>query len=72
MESYFSAPNNTKYLVSSETLINPSILLNVICKGFKPIKILYQMLETKIFSFDFSSIKILSRSKSSNLIMSLI
>ena len=34
MELYFSGPNNTIYLVPSETLINPSTLSNLICKGF--------------------------------------
>ena len=30
MESFFSLPSNTKCLVSFQTLINPSILLNII------------------------------------------
>ena len=70
MESYFSLPNNTKYLVPSYTLINPSILSNLMGKRLAPIKFLYEMLEAKIFSHHFSSIKISSRSKSSILIMS--
>ena len=45
--------------------------MNLIHKGFEPIKALYEMSYIKIFSCDFSSIKILSISKSSNLIMSL-
>ena len=35
MESYSSLPINTKYLVPLQTLINPSILLNPICKGLE-------------------------------------
>ena len=38
--------------------------------GFESIKILYEMLQTKMFSYDVSSIKTLLRTKSSNLIMS--
>ena len=70
MKSYFSLPNNTKYLAPSKTLINPTILSNLIREGLKSIKLLYGMLRNKIFSRDFSSIKMLSRSKSSVLIMS--
>ena len=44
MESYFSASNNTKHLVSSQTLINPSTLSNVIRNAFAPINVLYEML----------------------------
>ena len=44
MESYFSLPNNTKYQVSSKTLINPSILSNPIRKGLESIKPYYEML----------------------------
>ena len=44
MKPYFSGPNNTKYLVSLQTLVNPSILSNLICKGLTPIKVLYEML----------------------------
>ena len=40
MTSYFSAPNNTKYLIPSQTLINPSTLSN----HFTPIKVLYEIL----------------------------
>ena len=69
MKSYFSLPNNTKYLAPSKTLINPTILSNLIREGLKSIKLLYGMLRNKIFSRDFSSIKMLSRSKSSVLIM---
>ena len=39
MDSYFSLPNNTKYLVPLQTLINPSILSNL-----KSIKLLHKML----------------------------
>ena len=70
MKSYFSLPNNTKYLAPSKTLINPTILSNLIPEGLKSIKLLYGMLRNKIFSRDFLSIKMLSRSKSSVLIMS--
>ena len=70
MKSHLSVPNNTKYLVPSKTLRNLSILSNLIRKSLATIKVLCEMFETKIFSFDFSSIKIFSRSKSSNLIMS--
>ena len=41
--SYFSGPNNTKYLVPSYILITSSILSNLILKGFEPIKFLYEM-----------------------------
>ena len=44
MESYFSLPNDTKYLVPSETLIDPSILLNLIPKCLESIKRLHEML----------------------------
>ena len=40
----FSEPNNVKYLVPSQILINPYILSSVIRKGFKSIKVLYEML----------------------------
>ena len=43
MTSYFSEKNKTKYLVPSYILINPSILPNLIRRGFKPIKFLYKM-----------------------------
>ena len=43
MKSYFSPPNNTKYLVPSLTVMNPFILLNLICYGFAPIKVLSEM-----------------------------
>ena len=39
MESYIILPHNTKYLVPSETLINPPILLNLIRKGLEWIKV---------------------------------
>ena len=41
MKSYFSLPNNTKYLVPSKTLINPSNSSNLICKGLAAIKLNY-------------------------------
>ena len=44
MESHFSLLNNTKYWVLSYTLINPSILSSLICKGLESIKVLYEML----------------------------
>ena len=72
MESYFSPPNNTKYLISSKTLINPFILLNLTGKGLVPIKILYEILQNKIFLHDFSSIKTLSRSKLSKLVIRIV
>ena len=37
MKSYFSPPNNTKYLVPSYTLINPTILSNLIRNDLSPI-----------------------------------
>ena len=40
----FSGPNNAKYLVPSETLIDPSTLLNLIDNGFAVIQLLYEML----------------------------
>ena len=55
-----TGPNNTKYLVLSKTLINPYTLSNLISNGFVPIKVFY----------DFSSSKVLSKLKSSILIMS--
>ena len=33
MALYFSEPNNNKYLTPSQTLINPSILSNLIRNG---------------------------------------
>ena len=44
IKSYFPRPNNTKYLVPSQTLIILSTLSNLIHNGFAPIKVLYQML----------------------------
>ena len=44
MASYFSNPNNTKYLVPSSTLINTSTLSKLIGNGFEPNEILYGML----------------------------
>ena len=38
-------------------------------RGFAPIKVLYEIPYTKLFSYDFSSIKTFSRSMSSNLIV---
>ena len=76
MTSYFSEPNNVKYLVPShlvpssiQVFIIPSILKNLIRKGFGLIKVLYEMSEIKL-SCGFSSIKILSRLKFSNLMVS--
>ena len=43
MASYFSEPNSNKYLVPSETLINPSTVSNLIRKGFASIKGLDEM-----------------------------
>ena len=43
MKSYFSAPDDTKYLVPSKILTNPSALPNLICNGLSPIKVLYEM-----------------------------
>ena len=43
MASYFLAPNITKYLFLSQTLINPSTLLKIIDNSFALIKVLYQM-----------------------------
>ena len=70
MASYFSVPNNTKYVFPLKILINPSILSSLIRIGFVPIKFLYEILYTKMFSYDFSSIKILSKLKSSVLVKS--
>ena len=70
MASYFLGPNNTKYVVPSQTLKNPCTLSNIIHNGFAPVKVLYEISETKIFSHDFSSNKILSKSKFSSCIMS--
>ena len=57
MNSYFLLSNNTKYLVPSQMSINPYTSSNQICKGLALIKFLYEMLQTKIFSNYFSSIK---------------
>ena len=40
------------------------------CKVLAPVKVMYEMLQIKIRLYDFSSIKTLSVSKSSNFIMS--
>ena len=50
MSSYFSEPNNTKYLLPSKILRNPSMLSNLMRKVFGPIKALYKMPQIKIFS----------------------
>ena len=71
MVLYFSTPNNTKYLVPPNSLIESSTLLNIICNRFAPIKVLHEMLLMKIFFHGFSSKNILSKSKSSILIMQL-
>ena len=44
MESYFPSLNKTKDLVPSSTLINPSILSNLISKDLESIKLLYEIL----------------------------
>ena len=44
MKSYFSHPNNSKYLVPSKNLINPSILLNLIHEDLESTKLLYEMM----------------------------
>ena len=67
---FFSGQNNAKYLLPLQTLIDPSILSSLICNGFAPIKVLYKMSLIKVFLYDFSSVRILSKSKYSNLIMS--
>ena len=43
LASNFPEPNNVKYLVSSQTLITPSVLNNLMRKGFRSIKVLYGM-----------------------------
>ena len=43
LASNFPEPNNVKYLVSSQTLITPSILNNLMRKGFGSVKVLYEM-----------------------------
>ena len=68
MATYFSEPNHGKYLVPFRTLLNPFISSNLIRNGFKLIKVLFEMSYIKIFPYDFSSSKILLRSKSSVLI----
>ena len=40
------------------------------CKVLAPVKVMYEMLQIKIRLYDFSSIKTLSISKSSNFVMS--
>ena len=44
MESYFAITNNTKNLVPSQSLINPSFLSNIIRKRLESIKLFYKML----------------------------
>ena len=61
-----------KYIAPLGTLINSSTLSNLIRYGFVPIKVLYEMLQIKIFSYKFSFDKILTKPKSSILIMTLI
>ena len=36
MASYFTVPNDTYYLFPSQTLTNPSTLMNLIHNGFAP------------------------------------
>ena len=43
----------------SKDVINPSILSNLIRDGFGPVEVLYEMLQTEIFSCNFLSNKIL-------------
>ena len=51
--------NNTKCLNSlPQTLINPSILSNLIRNGFGPVEVFYEMSQTEIFLYNFSSNKI--------------
>ena len=40
------------------TLINPSILSNLTCNGFGPVEVFYEMSQTEIFLYNFSSNKI--------------
>ena len=68
MATYFSEPSHGKYLVPFRTLLNPSISMNRIRNGFKLIKVLFEMSYINIFPYDFSSSKILLRSKSSVLV----
>ena len=44
MKSYFSLPYNTKSLIPSYTVINPSILLNLLRSDLESIKLLNKML----------------------------
>ena len=53
MTSIFSGSNNTKYLVQSKTLINPSTLLNLIRNDFAPMS----CHKLKYFSMIFPLIK---------------
>ena len=69
MASYLSRPNNTRYSVQSQSLINPYKAMNIISKGFAPIKVLYKTW-IKIFFYVLLSNKILSKSKSSILVKS--
>ena len=39
---YISESNNARYLVPLYSLINPSTLSNITCKGFAPNKVLNQ------------------------------
>ena len=57
MKSYFSPPNNTKYLVPSQTVINPSTLSNLIFNGFAPIKVLQEYHKPKYFRVIFHLIE---------------
>ena len=62
--------NNSRYFFSSYFLIYPSILSKVIYKGFAPYEMLNATSLNKKYLYDFSSSKILLRSKSLILIMS--
>ena len=57
MESYFSLPNNTKYLVILEILINLFILSNLIRKGLESINYCTKCYKPKNFCTIFHILK---------------
>ena len=57
-------------MLPSRTIINPSILSNLIHNGFGHVYVLYEMSETKTFLYDFISNKILLKLMSVPLVIS--
>ena len=57
-----SKPVVNEIIFFTSKVKDPFILLNLKCKGLESIKILYEMLRTKLIPYDFSSTKMLSKS----------